>query len=202
MAQALTRCGDFKTSYRADSTIFPSARSRTCGLLGILLLVAAPLEFGGAAFLSDYWITLMIQIGYLAIAALGLNILVGFTGQISLGHSAFFGFGAFASAYLNNTYGIPVFFSIPLAALWTTAVGLIVGIPACPDRGPVPGHRHARLAVHPSGLLRPRRLVYRRLVGIAGGAVLDPRVRGARRPAILLCRCSPTSSCCSCSRPT
>ncbi len=130
MAQALTRCGDFKTSYRADTTIFPSARSRAFAILGILLLIAAPLEFGGFTILSDYWITLMIQIGYLAIAALGLNILVGFTGQISLGHSAFFGFGAFASAWLNNTYGIPVFWSIPLAALWTTAVGLIVGIPA------------------------------------------------------------------------
>ncbi|MBL8660383.1 MAG: branched-chain amino acid ABC transporter permease [Rhodospirillales bacterium] len=130
MAQALTRCGDFKTSYRADTTIFPSARSRAFALVGVALLIAAPLQIGGFSVLSDYWITLLIQIGYLAIAALGLNVLVGFTGQISLGHSAFFGFGAFASAYLNNTYGVPVFFSIPLAALWTTAVGLIVGIPA------------------------------------------------------------------------
>ncbi len=130
MAQALTRCGDFKTSYRADTTIFPSSRSRAFALAGIALLVLAPMEIGGFSLLSDYWITLLIQIGYLAVAALGLNILVGFTGQISLGHSAFFGFGAFASAWLNNTYGIPVFFSIPLAALWTTAVGLIVGIPA------------------------------------------------------------------------
>jgi branched-chain amino acid transport system permease protein len=47
-----------------------------------------------------------------------------------LGHSAFFGFGAFASAWINNTMGIPVFFAIPLAGLLTTAVGLIVGIPA------------------------------------------------------------------------
>jgi branched-chain amino acid transport system permease protein len=130
MAQATSRCGDFKTSYRADTTIFPSPRSWAFALLGIALLLAAPLRIGDFSVLSDYWITLLIQIGYLAIAALGLNILVGFTGQISLGHSAFFGFGAFASAYLNNTYGIPVFFSIPLAALWTTAVGMIVGIPA------------------------------------------------------------------------
>jgi branched-chain amino acid transport system permease protein len=130
MAQALTRCGDFKTSYRADTTIFPSSRSRAFVLAGIALAIVAPLQIGGVGLLSDYWVTLLIQIGYLAIAALGLNILVGFTGQISLGHSAFFGFGAFASAWLNNTYGIPVFFSIPLAALWTTAVGLVVGIPA------------------------------------------------------------------------
>jgi branched-chain amino acid transport system permease protein len=77
----------------------------------------------------------MIQIGYYGIAALGLNILVGFTGQISLGHSAFFGFGAFASAYLNNVVGIPVWLAIPLAGVWTTAVGMIFGIPAARIKG-------------------------------------------------------------------
>jgi branched-chain amino acid transport system permease protein len=130
MVQAVTRCGEFKTSYRADTTIFPTIRSRACAILGIVLVAIAPLQIGGFTILSDYWITLLIQIGYLAIAALGLNILVGFTGQISLGHAAFFGFGAFASAWLNNTLAIPVFFSIPLAGLWTTAVGMVVGIPA------------------------------------------------------------------------
>jgi len=59
-----------------------------------------------------------------------LNIVVGFTGQISLGHAAFFGLGAFASAWISNNSGIPVFFTIPLAGLLTMAVGLIVGIPA------------------------------------------------------------------------
>jgi len=90
----------------------------------VLVLIAAPLV------LNNYHLNLLIQIGYFGIAALGLNLLTGFTGQISIGHGAFFGFGAFASAYLNNTLGIPVFFAIPLAGLWTTAVGLIVGIPA------------------------------------------------------------------------
>jgi branched-chain amino acid transport system permease protein len=126
----MMRCGEFKTTYRADTTIFPTPWSRNFAILGVVLLVLAPLRIGPFEFVSDYVITLMIQIGYLGIAALGLNILVGFTGQISLGHAAFFGFGAFASAWLNNVLGIPVFFSIPLAALWTTAVGMIVGIPA------------------------------------------------------------------------
>ena len=53
--------------------------------------------------LSDYWLSILIQIGIFAIAALGLNILVGFTGQISIGHAAFFLFGAFTSAYISNT---------------------------------------------------------------------------------------------------
>ena len=117
-------CGEFKTTYRADTTIFPTLWSRLACVAGVVALLFAPLV------LDAYLLNLMIQIGYFGIAALGLNLLTGFTGQISIGHAAFFGFGAFASAYLNNEFGVPVFFAIPLAALWTTAVGLIVGIPA------------------------------------------------------------------------
>jgi branched-chain amino acid transport system permease protein len=130
MATAIARpCGDFKTSYRTDQTIFPTIASRLFCIAGLVLLCAAPFLF------SKYVLNLLIQIGYLGIAALGLNILVGFTGQISIGHSAFFGFGAFASAYLNNQFHIPVFFSIPLAGLATTAVGLVFGIPAARLKG-------------------------------------------------------------------
>ena len=50
--------------------------------------------------LDAYYLNLAIQIGYFAIAALGLNLLVGCSGQISIGHAAFFGFGAFTSAWL------------------------------------------------------------------------------------------------------
>ncbi len=81
------------------------------------MLCCAPLV------LDRYWLSLLIQIGYFAVAALGLNILVGFTGQISIGHAAFFGFGAFASAWLSNNYGIPVFFAIPLAGVMTPRSG-------------------------------------------------------------------------------
>ena len=117
-------CGDFRTTYASDMTIFatPVTRYLAIALIGALLLV--PL-FG-----SPYMLNLMIQIGYYGIAALGLNLVVGFTGQISLGHSAFFGFGAFASAWLNNSLGVPVFFAIPLAGFLTMLVGLLAGIPA------------------------------------------------------------------------
>ncbi len=118
------RCGEFRTNYQSDMTIFPTPLARRVAIVSVLLLLLAPL------FLDAYLLNLMIQIGYYGIAALGLNIVVGFTGQISLGHAAFFGFGAFASAWLNSTTGIPVFFTIPLAGMMTMAVGLIVGIPA------------------------------------------------------------------------
>ncbi|MCG8428692.1 MAG: branched-chain amino acid ABC transporter permease [Chromatiales bacterium] len=118
------RCGEFRTTYKSDTTIFPTPMSRNFAIGAVLVMLAGPYIF------DAYILNLLIQIGYYGIAALGLNILVGFTGQISLGHAAFFGFGAFASAWLNNTTGIPVFLTIPLAGLMTTAVGMIVGIPA------------------------------------------------------------------------
>jgi branched-chain amino acid transport system permease protein len=122
-------CGDFKTTYRADTTIFPTVTSRNMVILGVVVLCLAPL------IMDKFWLSLLIQIGYLGIAALGLNILVGFTGQISIGHAAFFGFGAFSSAWLSNELHVPVFFAIPLAALMTTVVGLIFGLPAARLKG-------------------------------------------------------------------
>src|ERR1700716_2518334 len=112
--------GDFRTSYAADTTIFPTTTSRNMAILGIVLVCFAPFVFNG------YWLSILIQIGIFSIAALGLNILVGFTGQISIGHAAFFLFGAFTSAYISNN-GIPVFFAIPLAGVITALVGLIFG---------------------------------------------------------------------------
>lgn len=120
--------GDFRTSYRADTTLFPTIGSRVALWLGIAILCCAPLLFG------RYETGLLIAIGYSAIAALGLNILVGFTGQISIGHAAFFGFGAFASALIHE-WGVPVALSIWLAGLATAIVGLVFGAPAARLKG-------------------------------------------------------------------
>src|SRR3954464_11189175 len=117
-------CADFKTGYSADTTIFPTTTSRNMVILGAAVLCLAPLG------MDKYALSLLIQIGYLGITALGLNILVGFTGQISIGHAAFFGFGAFTSAWISNNTPIPVFFAIPLAGVATTGVGMLFGVPA------------------------------------------------------------------------
>ena len=126
---SLRPSGDFRTSYAADTAIFDTPASRWACVLAVALLCLAPLV------LDKYLLSLMIQIGYLAIAALGLNILVGFTGQISIGHAAFFGFGAFASAWIANNTPVPVFFAIPLAGVATTAVGMLFGMPAARLKG-------------------------------------------------------------------
>jgi branched-chain amino acid transport system permease protein len=126
---SLLPSGDFRTSYAADTTIFPTTTSRNFAIAGVVLLCFAPQLF------SAYWLTISIQIGIFAIAALGLNILVGFTGQISIGHAAFFLLGAFTSAYLSNNFPIPVFFAMPLAGVVTALVGLIFGVPAARLKG-------------------------------------------------------------------
>ena len=127
--QTLIPAGDFRTTYAADTTIFPTAMSRNFAILGVVLICFAPMVLG------QYWLSILIQIGIFGIAALGLNILVGFTGQISIGHAAFLGFGAFTSAYLSNHFPIPVFFTIPLAGIVTAFVGLIFGLPAARLKG-------------------------------------------------------------------
>ncbi|MGF7158634.1 branched-chain amino acid transport system permease protein [Rhodoligotrophos appendicifer] len=121
-------CGDFRTTYRSDQSIFSTRLTLAFLIGGVVILSLAPL------FLSNYLLSLLIQIGYLGIAALGLNLLVGFSGQISIGHAVFFGFGGFSSAFLAE-HGVPVPIAIVLAGLWTTAVGLLFGIPAARVKG-------------------------------------------------------------------
>lgn len=126
---SLLPAGDFRTTYAADTTIFPTVASRNAAIAGIVLLCFAPYV------LSQYWLSILIQIGFFGIAALGLNILVGFTGQISIGHAAFFGFGAFSSAYVSTKLGVPAFFAIPIAGVMTALVGLVFGLPAARLKG-------------------------------------------------------------------
>jgi branched-chain amino acid transport system permease protein len=126
---ATAPAGDYRVSYREDMTVFPTRNSRIALWLGLALLCAAPVVLG------RYELGLLINIGIMAIAALGLNILVGFTGQISIGHAAFFGFGAFASAWLHEAAHIPVALCIPLAGLMTALVGLVFGAPAARLKG-------------------------------------------------------------------
>src|SRR5713101_431539 len=75
------------------------------------------------------------RIGIAIIGALGLNILVGYTGQISIGHAAFLAVGAYSTAILEVNAGLPFYLSIPLAALVTSGFGLVFGIPSLRLKG-------------------------------------------------------------------
>ena len=87
MANSMIPAGDFRTTYAADTTIFPTVTSRNFAIAGVMLACLSPYV------LNEYWLSLLIQIGIYGIAALGLNVLVGFTGQISIGHAAFMSVG-------------------------------------------------------------------------------------------------------------
>ena len=80
--------------------------------------------------MSGYVITLGTFICIHAIVACGLNVIVGYAGQISLGHAAFFGIGAYASALLTTKGGLTFWEALPLALLLTASVGLLLGLPS------------------------------------------------------------------------
>ncbi len=80
--------------------------------------------------MSNYILTLGIFIAINGIVACGLNIIVGYAGQISLGHAAFFGIGAYTAALLATKAGFSFWMSLPVVILVTGTVGLLLGLPS------------------------------------------------------------------------
>jgi branched-chain amino acid transport system permease protein len=78
---------------------------------------------------SDYILQLFVLCGIYAIATMGLGILLGFAGQMSLGHAAFFGIGAYTSALVTINFHLPFWVGLPLAIIASAIVGVIVGYP-------------------------------------------------------------------------
>ena len=124
--------GQFKTSYGADQQIFPIAQDRVAMLM---LLALAVIVVPGLA--SEYLLrAILIPFLILSLAALGLNILVGYCGQISLGTGGFMAVGAYAAFnFLARVDGMPVIAAILLGGLCATVVGVLFGIPSLRIRG-------------------------------------------------------------------
>ena len=80
-------------------------------------------------------LNMVIMIMIYIIGAHGLNILTGFTGQISLGHGAFMGVGAFTAGYLAVHFNVPFYLTLPAAGIMTAAVGMIFGLPSLRLKG-------------------------------------------------------------------
>ena len=124
--------GQFKTSYRADQQIFPILQDRVAILgLAAIALVLVPM------LASDYLFrAILIPFAILALAALGLNILVGYCGQISLGTGAFMAVGAYAAYnFVVRIPGMPLLVALLLGGLCATAIGVAFGIPSLRIRG-------------------------------------------------------------------
>lgn len=95
-----------------------------------LLLLATAAVLAGAFAGGGYFIYLLNLVGIFALVSIGLNLLVGFSGQISLGHAGFFAIGAYASGLLGQRLGLPFWLSIPAGALLATAIGALIALPA------------------------------------------------------------------------
>ena len=118
-------CGNFKESYLRELTIFETDFGRVWLLVGLVLL------FGVIPFISGpFMLYVLNTIGIYAIAAVGLNLLIGYTGQISLGHGAFFGVGAYAAAILSTRAGFPFVLAVPAAGFVAAGAGFIFGLPS------------------------------------------------------------------------
>lgn len=110
----------FKTTYDQDINhlVTPGERFRVIGL--VVLALAAPF------FLDSYYLTELSMFLVYALAGLGLMVVIGFSGQVSFGHAAFLGLGAYAHTILMN-HGIPFLMALPLAGLFTGLTGALLG---------------------------------------------------------------------------
>ena len=124
--------GQFKTSYQADQQIFPIRQDRyAIGLLLAVAFVVVPLTAPEYLFRA-----ILIPFLILSLAAIGLNILVGYCGQISLGTGAFMAVGAYASYnFMVRIDGMPLVPALLLGGLCATVVGVLFGVPSLRIKG-------------------------------------------------------------------
>ena len=124
--------GQFKTAYRADQQIFPIRQDRVAiALLLALAFVVVPLTAPEYLFRA-----ILIPFLILSLAAIGLNILVGYCGQISLGTGAFMAVGAYAAYnFMVRIEGMPLVPALLLGGLCATVVGVLFGVPSLRIKG-------------------------------------------------------------------
>ena len=124
--------GQFHTTYAADQRIFPIRQDRIA--FGALLFLA----FGVIPLVgNEYWLgAILIPFLILSLASLGLNILTGYAGQVSLGSAGFMAVGAFSAFNLNlRVHGIPLLVSFALAGVIAAIVGILFGLPSLKIKG-------------------------------------------------------------------
>jgi branched-chain amino acid transport system permease protein len=122
--------GVFKTTYGADMALYPLPIAKwTVVALAALFVVIIPLA------VHEYYLSILNLIFIAIVGALGLNILVGYTGQISIGHGAFMSVGAYTAANLAVRLGLPFWITLPAGGLMAALIGVIVGMPSLRIKG-------------------------------------------------------------------
>ena len=123
-------CGVLKTSYEADMAFYPLPVARwTVAVLAVLFFLVIPLS------LHEYYLSICNLVWVAVVGALGLNILVGYTGQVSIGHGAFMSVGAYTAANLATRLDSPWPINLLAGGLMAAAIGAIVGIPSLRIKG-------------------------------------------------------------------
>ena len=120
--------GEFHTTYASDMALFETRRARRALAVFIVALFAIP--FLG----TSYWLDVANRAAIAVIAATGLNILTGYTGQISLGNAAFLAVGGYATAFLAN-HGVPFLVACPASGIVAALAGMVFGIPSLRLKG-------------------------------------------------------------------
>jgi len=126
----------------------------------LLVVVAAALAF----VVSDYRLFQLTMVVVYAVAILGLALVTGFNGQISLGHGAFYAVGAYVSAVLMSLYDMPYWATLPVSAVVCAAIGFLIGLPALRLGG-----LYLALTTFALAVATPQLLKYRLFEGWTGG---------------------------------
>lgn len=124
-------CGNYKDNYASDMAIFPIPLDRYAFIVMLILaFIVIPLTG------SDYWLSnIMIPFYCFGLSAIGLNILAGYAGQLSIGHAAFMAVGAYGALILYGRYGVPLLPSILGGGIVSAAVGTFFGLPSLRIKG-------------------------------------------------------------------
>ena len=129
-------------------------------VLAVLLLVACALPFVVTNYRTFQFTLVLVY----AIALLGLNMLTGYNGQISLGHGAFYAMGAYCTAILMDKFGVPYWATLPIAGALCLLVGFLFGLPALRLEG-----LYLALATFALGVSLPQLLKYKHFEHWTGG---------------------------------
>jgi branched-chain amino acid transport system permease protein len=130
-------------------------------LIGVLVLLAAIVP---AALFTDYHLFQLTMVIVYAIAILGLALLTGFNGQISLGHGAFYAIGAYTTAILMTAWSVPYWLTLPFSAVVCACVGFLLGLPALRLGG-----LYLALTTFALAVSIPQILKYKAIEGWTGG---------------------------------
>jgi branched-chain amino acid transport system permease protein len=133
---------------------------RRLGVFAVLLAIACALPFVVSSY-STFQLTMVLVY---AIALLGLNILTGFNGQISLGHGAFYAIGAYVAAIMMEHFGLPYWTTVPVAGAICLVIGFLFGLPALRLEG-----HYLALATFALAIALPQLLKYKHFDAWTGG---------------------------------